>query len=539
MRVWIAQINTKVGDIEYNKEKIISSIRELWPHSDIVVFPENTTTWYACNDLYESQYFLAQQKSAIEEAKKVAAGISKDLTILLGNVDYNSKIMPSGQLQKFNTASIIRAYEETKYAKRLLPNYDVFFEKRYFTPWDKSVYFDVKGQRSSITICEDIWPEGYDVDPVGELIWQWVETIYNISSSPFTLWKLKKRYDLISWHVARTWAWFVYVNQVGAQDELVFDGGSMVMDNNWKLVHLGKLFQEELTIVDTNKSNQDRLAELLELNWDKYRMVFETLKLGLKDYLAKTWIKSVVIWLSGWIDSAVSAYILSQVLPKENIHTIYMPTKHSKSLEDAQAVAKTLGLNLKVGWIDPMVTTFMEYAQNTIWELPAWISYENIQARIRWNILMMYANMTGSMVINNSNKTELALGYGTMYGDLIGWLWLIWDLNKKEVFEFAKWINKYEWQEVMPNSIIDRPPSAELSDNQVDPFDYAKVSEPVDELLFGWNPYEIAAKYWVDVNEVLRLKKLVRVNEFKRRQAPLVIKLKNRSVGIGRLYPVV
>lgn len=572
MKIWVAQLDNRVDDVPYNLDLIDSTVREIWPHCDMISFHENVIGWYSNNDNYEDVDFVRMQIDWLSRIQSTINQVWGRLKkVLVWWVDLNDKkIMPSWLYQMFNAAYLFWANsnEILKYYKKLLPNYDVFFEKRYFTSGNKNLFFNpIPNCRATVTICEDMWDKEYEWvehQPLRQMkltTMEWImniltssdklktlkrwfrdpdlDWIFNLSSSPYRDWALEKRYNIISEHVKRMWSWFVYTNQVGAQDELVFDGWSMVMNKEWKLIHFWKLFEEDVNIVDTDITNVDKSEELLAASRNKYKNFLDAQVLALDDYLRKTWIRKVVIGLSGWIDSAISLYLLtkSKVLKREDIHAIYMPTKFSKSLEHAQAAANLCWVKLKVWAIDSMVNVFENYAQNSIWMKLEWLAHENVQARSRWNILMMYANMVNGVVINNSNKTELLLGYWTLYGDLIWFLSLIWDMNKREIYEYARWINKYEWKEYIPTSIIERPASAELREDQVDPFDYERVSDAVDELGFGWNPVEVALKYGLSLEECINLKKLIARNEFKK--PPLVVKLHNRAKWIGRLYPVV
>lgn len=314
------------------------------------------------------------------------------------------------------------------------------------------------------------------------------------------------------------------------------------MSKHGNLVHLSKQFEEDLCIVDTDvKEQEDNAASILYEYEGKNREMLWAMKLWLQEYLAKTGIQDVVIGVSGGVDSALSLYVLSQVLTPEHIHAIYMPTRHNseKSLELSQKLASNLGISLRVGEIDELVQSFTSFATDKLQKKPEWITYENLQARIRWTILMNIANDVHGMVINNSNKTELALGYGTLYGDLIGGLSFIGDLNKREIYDMVRYINHKETHDIIPDEIITRKASAELADGQVDPFDYDKISDAVEELQFGVDIEKVAKKYQIDITELEKLKKRIKINEFKIRQAPPVIKLKERSVGIWRLYPIV
>ncbi len=539
MKIWIAQINTKVWDLPYNEAKIVDSIKELGRSADIIAFPELTTTGYPPKDLLFDEEFVREQKDIVYRIHSLVAWFRSDLKVILGFVDYDDvRVWPMWNLLKYNCAAIIGRDIKT-YRKHLLPTYDVFAEKRYFESGNDQLYFKVRNEIASIMICEDLWDGNYSHKPIAEIIKNPIDTLFNISASPFFVGKQRKRFDLIREKINLFNGKFVYVNQVGAQDELVFDWWSFVFDAEWYLIYQAKSFEEDICIVeDTAKDYGMQTTEFLEAQKDMNWQLLAALKLGLKDYLAKSGVKKTVLWLSGGIDSAVCAYIISKVLDKKDYEFIFMPSKYSKSLEDAQALTANLWTSLNIIDISRFIQTF-DAASNESFEQPlSWLANENTQARIRGNILMMRANQIWAMVINTSNKTEASLWYGTIYGDMIWWLGLIWDLNKKEVYALAQYINQIEWREVIPQNIIDKPASAELADDQVDPFDYAKISEAVDELLFSKNVQEVAIKYGLDIDEVIKYKNLIRLNEFKRRQSPPSIKVKPQSIWSGRLYPI-
>lgn len=542
MKIWIAQINTKLWDIEKNTLKIEDTIRKIWNESDVIVFPEMTISGYPLNDLLDDEELVRKQKEVIYRIRDLVSETNENLKVILGFIDYNeSEVLPSGEMKKYNAAAVI--WKDVQiYHKRLLPNYDVFFEQRYFAPGTEWLTFKIaKDIKWAMTICEDIWDDNYETKPIQEYANKDVNVIFNISSSPYGEGKMKKRLKLLRKHAENLWAHMVYVNQVWWQDELVFDGASMVMTPDWCLQHISKRFQEDISIVDTDKVCHDYSYDAINEDQYKYNNMIEAMKLGLKDYLEKTGIKNVVIGVSGGIDSALSLYILKQILPSENIHAIYMPTKYNsnESRELANQLAQNLGIELKIWEIQDLVKSFEIFGEEKLWKKPEWITHENIQARIRWMILMNIANDVKWMVINNSNKTELAMWYGTLYGDLIWWLSLIGDLNKREIYEMAKYINSHNAKPIIPEWIINRKASAELAEGQVDPFDYMKVSDAIEELQFGVSIQDVAEKYKLDIEEVKAFRKRIKINEFKIRQAPPVIKLKERSVWIWRLYPIV
>lgn len=549
MKIWIAQINTRVANtvsgLEYNLKKVIDIIKDIGHKCDIIVFPEMTLTGYPLNDILDDDIFVHQQKEGIKVIQTCVIETNKNLQVIVWWVDFDeNQFLPDGKFVKYNTAYLVDSESIQTYYKKLLPDYDVFFEKRYFQPGTQELYFKTADQlTSSITICEDIRDNHYDVHPVND-IKKWnkdVQTVFNLSSSPFTIHKLERRLKLLQRHNANMPANYIYVNQVWAQDELVFDGYSMIMDKAGKLIFLGKWFQEEVTIVDLDENHTDKSQELIDISNNKYESIYNTLVLWLKDYLAKTGIKDVIIGVSGWVDSAVDISLLHGFLPAWNIHAYYLPTEYNQNLsyELSKTLCHTLWVSLDVYPIQQFVDAF-----ENVWE---WrndtlkgMRHENIQARLRWTILMDMAAKHNGAVINNSNQTEMAMWYATMYGDSIWFMSPIGDLNKKEVYELAAWINANKWN-IIPEGIISRPASAELKEAQVDPFDYMGwESEAIEDLLYNVNPITVQKKYpHITLERIQELFKMKGRNERKRRQYPLIVKLKDRSLSIGRQVPIV
>lgn len=549
MKIWIAQINTRVANtisgLDYNLKKITDVIKDIGAKCDTIVFPEMTLTGYPLNDILDDDVFVRQQKAGIKTIQDCIKDTNNKLQVIVWWVDFDEKqFLPDGKMIKYNTAYLVDSNNIQTYYKKLLPDYDVFFEKRYFQPGTEEIFFKTADDlTSTITICEDFWDDHYDNHPVNDIKKsnKDVNTVFNLSSSPFTINKLEKRLKLLNRHYGNLPANYVYVNQVWAQDELVFDGYSMIMDKTGKLIFLGKWFEEEITIVDLDENHTDKSQELIDISNNKYESIYHTLVLWLKDYLAKTWIKDVVIWVSGWVDSAVDITLLKAFLPASNIHAFYLPTEYNQNLsyELSKTLCDNIWVNLDVYPIQQFVDTFETIGE---WRKDPliWTRHENIQARIRWTILMDMAAKYNGAVINNSNQTEMAMGYATMYWDSIWFMSPIGDLNKKEVYELAAWINANKWN-IIPEWIITRAPSAELKEAQVDPFDYMWwEAEAIEDLLYNVNPTAVQKKYpHIPIERILELYKMKWRNERKRRQYPLIVKLKDRSLSIGRQVPIV
>ncbi len=542
MKVWIAQINTKLGDVEYNYQKIEQAIQTLWPWSDVIVFPEMTLPGYPLHDKVFDKNLLKAQKAKLVQVQQLLKQYKKDLTVVLWFVDYDEKkVGPDGQWIKRNAAAAITANDIKTYHKQLLPNYDVFYDKRYYHEGEGPVHFKIGNQTATLTICEDMRDDGYKVKPIAEACKkQKTDLIINLSSSPFATGKLTKRLDLIRNHTTKQGIPFVYVNQIGWQDGNVNDGWSMIVNEKGKVIHAGKVFEEELCIVDTD-SKVDHTKTIIERNNNKYNQILEAIKLGMTDYMKKGGFKDVVIGVSGGVDSAVSLSILSMILAPENIHAYYLPSKHSQSEEYVKELCKNVGVPFTSHDINSGVQAAISQYEQINWSKPTGVAYQNIQARERGQILGLYANVHNALIVNNSNRTEIAQGYATIYGDTIGFLSVIGDLMKNEVYELADYINSTQLQDLVPQSIINRAASAELEDNQVDPFDYKNGIDclAIEEIFCGQDLDVVIKKYWLSREKAEPLKRNNDRNEFKRVQSPRVIKLKAQSAGLGRLYPII
>ncbi len=549
MKVGIAQINTKLGAVTHNKEKILWAIDSLAPQADLIVFPEMTLPGYPLHDRIYDKNLLKAQRLALDEIQShiqsLVASTQKSLKVVLGYIAFDTNTTwPDGKWLKRNSAAVLDGTTMQTYAKQLLPTYDVFYDKRYFQPGTQLTHFPLPDNKTaSVSICEDMWTEGYDKDPIMNAVASAkTDLLVNISSSPYTIGKHEKRLRIIQEHTKHAGVPFVYVNQVWGQDGHVYDGHSMIVDAEGKVIFAGKWYQEELSVVDLDAPHQDLTSNVITESNDKYKNILEAIKLGTKDYLEKTGIKDVVIWVSGGIDSAVSLYILSQILPKERIHAYYLPSKHSQSLGYVEKLCGNLGINFQTIPIDSTVQTSIDEIEKITGEKVTGLAYENIQAQVRGLKLMTLSRMCGGVVVNNSNRTEIAQGYATIYGDTIGFMSIIGDLLKTEVYGLANYINIITGRDIIPQEIIDRIASAELTDNQRDPFDYFRpgVCEGIDALFNGEDADEVAHTHNLTPEEVAVYLKNTDRNEFKRKQSPTVIKLKSPSVGGGgRLYPIV
>ncbi|MGQ9778721.1 MAG: NAD+ synthase [Bacillota bacterium] len=541
MRIAVAQLNPVVGAIEENLARlrqVLEGTRAERP--DLVVFPELFLTGYPPRDLLERSDFLARVAAAVQEV----VALSRDFPET--GVLFGAPVKGEGRRGLANAALLVAAGRLLfTQAKSLLPTYDVFDEARYFDPAPAVRPFPFRGELLGISVCEDawndpqLWPPGraYERDPIAEAAHAGATLFLNLSASPFQVGKEETRYRLLCGHVRRHGRPFVYVNQVGANDELVFDGRSMVLDAKGEPVYVGPAFAEEVTVVDTAAPGRPGLYLPLE----RVKSVHDALVLGIRDYFRKTGFRQAVIGLSGGIDSALTCCLAATALGPENVTGVAMPSPYSSpgSLTDAERLAANLGVEFKVIPITPVFAAYLEaLAPHFAGRAPD-VTEENIQARIRGNILMALANKFGGLVLSTGNKSELAVGYCTLYGDMSGGLDVLADVPKTMVYELAAYINRTE--EIIPRSIIEKAPSAELRPGQKDqdtlpPY---PILDAVLELYLeeGLAAEEIVARGFAR-ETVAWVVRAVKASEYKRRQAPPGIKVTSKAFGIGRRMPI-
>ena len=519
MRIAVAQLNTAVGDVEGNTQKIITSINQAERKADLIVFPELTITGYPPRDLLFKKEFIDKNKEMLSKIVENCA-----ISCVVGFVDsYNENI--------YNAAALIvnKGIVGVQH-KILLPNYDVFDEKRYFTPGDTQNLFTLGDKKVGIEICEDLWEQYYPVKPTSTLQQRGADSIINISASPYCVGKLKERLTIAQSFCT---AFFVYCNVVGGQDELVFDGQSFVLQKG-KLIALGKAFKEDFFIIDTEKVYPE-----IKPVCSKTKNVFNALVLGIKDYCKKTYFERVVLGMSGGIDSSLVACLAVEALGNTNVMGLFMPSRYTsvQSKKGAETVAKNLGISLVTFPIDGLFDAYTTVLQTSFAGLPEDTTEENIQARIRGNLLMAFSNKFGYLVLVPGNKTELALGYCTLYGDMCGGLSVIGDVSKMQVYELARYYNGMKG-EIIPEPVLTRAPSAELKEGQKDPFDYAVVSPLVDFIIEEISKKELVMRGY-DPGVVDDIYQRIVKSEYKRWQAAPVIKVTKKAFGIGRRYPIV
>ena len=540
MKIALAQINPVVGDIAGNSAKIKRYIRQAAERgAELVVFSELALIGYPPKDLLLRNDFIDDNIAALEDI----AGECGDCGALVG---YACRHKGETGKELHNAAGLLHKGKiEAVYSKQLLPTYDIFDERRYFEPARSQQVVEFRGLRLGLSICEDIWQTSeqqerypYDIKPLAELARAKVDVVLNMSASPFTIDKHTFRCELFSRQCRQYKLPLIYVNQVGGNDELIFDGCSCAFDHEGQLIAQAGDFAEDLLFIDLNKPEKARKEQIKT----GIGSVHDGLVLGLRDYAHKCGFQSVVLGLSGGIDSAVTAALAVEAMGKENVAGVAMPSRYSSegSLTDAQKLAQNLGIKL--------ITVPIEKAhiamEEIMWESFAGrkpdITEENIQARIRGNILMALSNKFGHLLLTTGNKSELAVGYCTMYGDMAGGLAVISDVPKTMVYKLAHYINQDV--ERIPDSSITKPPSAELRPDQKDQ-DSLPPYEQLDEILQryveqGQSPAEITAAGFDEqiADQVVRM---VDRNEYKRKQAAPGLKVTSRAFGSGRRMPIV
>jgi NAD+ synthetase len=538
MRIALAQINPTVGDIRGNLARIRAwTTRAARKKADLVVFPELCITGYPPRDLVEQAHFIEKNKQALQE---LARHITRP-GVIVGFIDTNPV---QGQKGLFNAAAVLAGRKVVAIRhKTLLPNYDVFDETRHFAPASTNTPIPLFGKRLGLTICEDmwhvrdVWPDSpYRRDPVGALAKMKCDILINISSSPYHHGKTRLRLDLVRSHVRRWRRPFLFVNQVGGNDEVLFDGHSFALDARGQVLGHAPGFREDLVLVDTAKT-----GEHAWLDDPAIGQVKDALVMGLSDYTQKCGFKKVVLGLSGGIDSSVTAALAVEALGKDNVLGVSMPSPFSSkgSITDAQRLSKNLGIKLISIPITPVFSTYKRSLRKAFGRRPPDVTEENLQARIRGTLLMALSNKFGMLLLTTGNKSELSMGYCTLYGDMNGGLAVISDVLKTTVYEIGRLIN--ERRDVIPVACFTKPPSAELRPNQIDQ-DSLPPYEVLDAIV---EAYIEEGKDVEDIEQmgypkalVQKLLAVIDRNEYKRRQAPPGLRISEKAYGIGRRMPI-
>ncbi len=544
MKIALVQLNYRIGDFDGNILKITESIeRARREGAELAVFSELSVTGYYPQDLLERQEFIAAAQAATEKI----AGHCHGIAALVG-----APVLNEGERgKKLYNAALYLADGKVKdlFCKSLLPTYDVFDEYRHFEPNKSFHLLEAGGEKIAVTICEDLWDEQpvqyefgkdklYQCSPMEELAKLQPGLIVNLSASPFSVDQEAWRKEILTRKARQYGLPLVYVNQTGAQAELIFDGGSLFIGPDGKILREMAYFREDFLIIDTACSQE----ATFQPGAGKIGKMEQALLLGIRDYFAKTGFQRATLGLSGGIDSAVVAVLAVRALGPENVRVLLMPSRYSSShsVDDAVTLAQNLGIRYDNIPIQASVDSIYRDMAPLFGDLPHDITEENVQARIRGVLLMALSNKFGYLLLNTSNKSECAVGYGTLYGDMNGSLAVLGDLYKTEVYALARWINRHE--EIIPHHSIIKPPSAELRPGQKDS-DSLPEYPILDDILYqyielNFSPEEIAASGF-DLPLVNKVIRMVNLNEYKRFQAAPILRVSAKAFGFGRRIPLV
>ncbi|MCF7874002.1 MAG: NAD+ synthase [Candidatus Omnitrophica bacterium] len=526
IKIALVQINPIVGDLSENAKKITESIKTAKKKgTNFIVFPELALTGYPPEDLLLKDYFIKENIKFLNKIKKETTGI----TAVLGFVDRNKS-------KTYNSCAIVQDKKIIDiYHKLYLPNHGVFDEKRYFKPGKTLPIYELGNKKFTVTICEDIWTKKHQHRLKSENL----DYIINISASPFSIRKLKQRKKILS-SVAKFAKSFVfYCNLVGGQDEIVFDGRSLIYSPKGKLLKQAKKFSTDILYFNPDKYRQ----KSVKIKSNKIENIYSALSLGIKDYMHKNNFQKAILGLSGGIDSAVTLAIVAKSIGSNKVNALIMPSCYSsqKSLTDAVKICKNLGIKYYKIEIDNIFNNFNKNLKPHFKNLATDNTEENLQARIRGNLLMAFSNKFGHLVVTTGNKSEISCGYCTLYGDMAGGFGILKDVYKTSVYQLARFINKKNSKNIIPKSIITKAPSAELRPNQKDTDNLPRYSL-LDKILHLYiennlNLQEIIQKGF-DQKIVKKIIKMVDSSEYKRRQSPIGIKISERAFGKDRRMPI-
>ncbi len=548
MKVVLAQLNYHIGNFAENLTSIAYEVKKAeGKNADLIVFSELAVTGYPPQDLLEFGSFIEESEKAIQQL----ASLSNHIGILIGAPTLNPA--PTGK-KLFNSAYFLfDGWVQQVFHKTLLPTYDIFDEYRYFEPNREFQLLKFKGKKIAVTICEDLWFDQpaenafsnsrlYTVNPLEKLAALDPDLVINLAASPFSYLRQQVKAEIFTNNASRFGLPILYVNQVGAQTELVFEGGSLVVNRHGKIVGSGELFTEDSLTVELDDLVMDRLPEIPFRSWERPELIYHALLLGIRDYFNKMNFKKATLGLSGGIDSAVTLVLAARALGAENLMVLLMPSKYSSdhSLTDARALAKNLGVSYEVIPIQDTFDSFLRDLKPLFSGLPEDIAEENLQSRIRGTMLMAISNKFGHILLNTSNKSEAAVGYGTLYGDMAGGLSVLGDVYKTDVYRLAEFINRE--QEIIPQNIITKPPSAELKPDQKDT-DSLPTYDILDQILFAYIEQQKALpdlhEKGMDDKMVQKIIGMVNQNEYKRYQTPPILRISSKAFGVGRRMPLV
>ena len=552
MKIAIAQINPTVGDLTGNAQRILEAASQASRlGADLLLTPELSLCGYPPRDLLMRPSFIQKMKQQVTD---LAAALPAGLTALVGIAEDNSTAGSKGEKPIFNSMALLQSGKVKEvFHKRLLPTYDVFDEDRYFESGDRANSFVLTVEDESVhvgvTICEDLWnnetfwgKRAYAVNPTQELVAEGVDLVVNLSASPYICGKQTLREQMIA-HEAKQWQRpIVYVNQVGGNDDLIFDGQSVAVDKQGELVSRAMAFDTDLQVVTFDSAAKDlRPCAVTPLLEEGDAEIWAALVLGVKDYARKCGFTKAVLGLSGGVDSALVSAIAAKALGPENVLGILMPSPYSSghSVSDAEALASNIGIQTKLLSIAPLMGDYDTVLEDLFAGTEDGVAEENLQSRIRGNLLMAVSNKFGHLLLSTGNKSEMAVGYCTLYGDMNGGLAVIADVPKTRVYSICRWLNRD--REVIPENIITKPPSAELKPDQVDQDslpDYDILDDILERLLQAQQSADDIIAVGHDPIIVEKVIRLVTRAEFKRRQAPPVLKVTDRAFGMGWRMPI-
>jgi NAD+ synthase (glutamine-hydrolysing) len=547
MKFTIAQLNYHIGNFSGNKDRILKAIKKAKNEgSDLIIFSELCIPGYPPLDLLDRLDFIEKCNQTVLEIANECTGIAA----IVGSPTINKN--PEGK--KLHNSALLLSEGKIIFSanKSLLPTYDIFDEYRHFEPEKNFSVFEYKGLRLAITICEDLWDEQpfdnefeksrlYTLSPMEELSKQNPDLIINIAASPFSYTKIESRENIFISKAVKYGIPVISVNQTGAHTELIFDGASILVNKKGKIFHQFPFFEESVATFAFEDLKSGQIKDQVKEH-DTIPLIYKALVMGLRDYFVKTGLKTGILGLSGGIDSALCLCLAVDALGNENVRVILMPSRYSSdhSVTDAVKLADNLKVHYDIVSIEKPFAAFEDILSPVFNGLERNVAEENIQARVRAILLMAVSNKLGCILLNTSNKSEAAVGYGTLYGDMAGGLSLIGDVYKTDVYKLAAFINREK--EIIPENIITKPPSAELRPDQYDT-DSLPAYSVLDSILYQYielqKPASRIIKDGADKDIVLKVIRLIDFNEYKRYQAPPVLRISSKAFGAGRRMPLV
>jgi NAD+ synthase (glutamine-hydrolysing) len=537
MKISIAQINVHVGNFEANVSNILSEIKNAKNDgAELIVFPELAICGYPPRDFLDYKHFIEQCEASISSIAKSCIGIAA----IIGAPSFNTS--NEGKRLHNSAYVLVDGAIQNVIHKTLLPTYDIFDEYRYFEPNNVFECIVINGKKIALTICEDLWnldhQKLYTISPMDELVKQHPDFMINIAASPYDYEQAKERLDVLVWNVKKYKLPLVYVNHVGAQTELIFDGASVYINENAEVINQLPYFEEDNRVIDTDVEHK----HVDNIETSKIQSIHNAIVLGIKDYFRKSGFSKAVLGLSGGIDSAVVAVLAARALGPENVLAVLLPSQFSSdhSIKDAEDLVKNLGIQSQLIPIKNIYASFEKELTVMFADKKQDLTEENMQARIRGVLLMAISNKFGNILLNTSNKSEAAVGYGTLYGDMCGGLSVIGDVYKTQVYELANYINSDK--EIIPINTITKAPSAELRPDQKDS-DSLPDYDLLDSVLFQYIEKSKSKSELLSMNFdaalVERVTALVNRNEYKRYQTPPILRVSPKAFGMGRRMPIV